>query len=337
MIDFSVLHGNEDLKKHLAAAIESRTLSHAYIIEGAEGSGRRTLSRLVAAALACQCEGKRPCGSCSMCEKILNDNSADVHVLSSDGDKSIGVSQIKELREDMYLSATECEYKVYIIHNAEAMTVQAQNALLIILEEPPENTLIFLLTKNSSLLLPTIRSRAQVLRTSLFTADELTELLPRISREAAKTKAEFPENFAALMQSAGGSIGGALDVIKSENASRILDKRGLINDVIDAIAKRRPFAEIFDALRGFPQKRAELSDHLSLFALAVRDLILLKKCETAPLVYFEDRERASETATRIGISRLFKLYESAEAAIADIDANANTTALITALAYSLRD
>lgn len=337
MIDFSVLHGNEGLKKHLATAIESRTLSHAYIVEGAEGSGRRTLSRLVAAALACQCEGKRPCGSCSMCEKILNDNSADVHVLSSDGDKSIGVSQIKELREDMYLSATECEYKVYIIHNAEAMTVQAQNALLIILEEPPENTLIFLLTKNSSLLLPTIRSRAQVLRTSLFTAEALAELLPKISEEAAKMKKEFPESFAALMQSAGGSIGGALAVIKSGNASVILEKRALIRELIDAVAKHRPFGELFDVLRSFPQKRAELSEHLSLFSLAVRDLILLKKCEAAPLVYFEDRETALEIASHIGISRLFKLYESAEGAVADIDANANTAALTTELAYSLKE
>lgn len=330
MIDFSALYGNDELKKHLSSAIENRTLSHAYIVEGAEGSGRRTLCRLIAAALACKDAIKRPCGVCPMCEKILSKNSADVHEIDTDGDKTLKAQQIRDFRSDMYLSPTEADYKVYIIDDAEKMTVQAQNALLIILEEPPENTIIFLLTQNSSLLLPTIRSRAQILRTSLFQSEELSEYLPTVSRDAAKLKLERPLVFSALMKSAGGTIGAAISALTPENSALILEKRTAIDNLLAALSKRRVFSEVLDAVYAFPQKRTELSEHFSLFSLAVRDLILLKKCEEAPLLYFEERTRGEEMATHLGISRLFKLYSAAETAIFDIESNANISALITA-------
>ena len=330
MIDFSALYGNDELKKHLSSAIENRTLSHAYIIEGAEGSGRRTLCRLIAAALACKDTKKRPCRNCPMCEKILSKNAADVHEIDTDGDKTLKAREIRTLRSDMYLSPTEADYKVYIIDDAEKMTVQAQNALLIILEEPPENTLIFLLTQNSSLLLPTIRSRAQILRTSLFSSEELSEYLPTVSREAAKLKLERPLVFSALLQSAGGTIGGAMSALSPEVSSAILEKRAAVDALLLMLTRRRVFSDLLDAVYAFPQKRTALTEHFSLFSLAVRDLILLKKCENAPLLYFENRERAEEAATHLGISRLLRLYSAAETAIFDIEANANISALVTA-------
>lgn len=330
LIDFSALYGNDELKKHLASVIENRSLSHAYIVEGAEGSGRRTLCRLIAAALACKNEGHRPCGNCPMCEKIFSKNAADVHEIDANGDKTLKAQQIRDFRSDMYLSPTESEYKVYIIDDAEKMTAQAQNALLIILEEPPENTIIFLVTQNSSLLLPTIRSRTQILRTSLFTAEELSEYLPTVSRDAAKLKLERPLVFRSLLQNAGGTIGEAISSLSPERSASILEKRGAVDALLLALTHRRAFSEVLDAIYAFPQKRAELTEHFSLFSLAVRDLILLKKTADAPLLYFEDRERAEDTATHFGISRLFKLYSAAETAIFDIDANANISALVTA-------
>lgn len=329
MIDFSALYGNDELKKHLSSAIENRTLSHAYIVEGAEGSGRRTLCRMIAAALACK-SAMRPCGKCPMCEKILSKNAADVHEIDTDGEKTLKAQQIRDFRSDMYLSPTESEYKVYIIDDAEKMTVQAQNALLIILEEPPENTIIFLITQNSSQLLPTIRSRAQVLRTSLFSGEKLSEYLPVVSREAAKLKLEKPLVFSALLQSAGGTIGGAIKALSPEICTAIMEKRGAIDSLLLALTRRRLFSEILDAVYAFPQKRTELTEHFSLFSLAIRDLILLKKCENASLLYFENAERASEMATHFGISRLMSLYHAAETAVFDIEANANISALVTA-------
>ena len=265
-----------------------------------------------------------------MCEKILSKNAADVHEIDTDGDKTLKAQQIRDFRSDMYLSPTESEYKVYIIDDAEKMTVQAQNALLIILEEPPENTIIFLVTQNSSLLLPTIRSRAQILRTSLFSSEELSEYLPTVSREAAKLKLEKPLVFSALLQSAGGTIGGAISALSPERSETILEKRGALDSLLLALTRRRIFSEILDAVSAFPQKRTELTEHFSLFSLAIRDLILLKKSEDTPLLYFEERERAAEMATHLGISRLINLYNAAEAAIFDIEANANISALVTA-------
>ena len=157
---FDSFLGNEELKKTLGNSIASSGFSHAYIIEGAKGTGKRTIARLAAAAIICKDKNNLPCGACPTCKKILNDNCADVRFL-----EITKVEQARELKAKLYDSSVECDYKIYIITDAHKMNLRAQNAVLISLEEPPKNVVFFLLTTDAGALIETIRSRAQILRT----------------------------------------------------------------------------------------------------------------------------------------------------------------------------
>lgn len=154
------LAGNEALKRQLSAQARGRGLSHAYLISGPAGSGKRTLSRLLAAAMVCTGEGEAPCGICPGCKKALGGIHPDIMVLGEE-DKEITVGQARMVRSDAYIRPNEGERKVYVFHNAQDMTTAAQNALLKLLEEGPAYAAFLLLTENPGSLLPTIRSRCE--------------------------------------------------------------------------------------------------------------------------------------------------------------------------------
>ena len=134
---FPALLGNEKTKSRIGAAIDGGTLPHALLIGGAFGSGKTTLAIEIAAALNCEKKGdgasSLPCGECGCCKRIRELNFPDLKVLSKPKDRAtLGVDAIKDFREDMFLSSTESDYKIYVIDDAETMTTEAQNALLVL-------------------------------------------------------------------------------------------------------------------------------------------------------------------------------------------------------------
>ncbi|MBR3423385.1 MAG: DNA polymerase III subunit delta, partial [Clostridia bacterium] len=135
---FKQLFGNERLKAALGESIANGTASHAYIIDGPKGTGKHTVATLAAAALSCENRSDvrfpLPCGVCPVCVRILKGISADVITVSKEDKASIGVGRIRSIREDLYVTPNDSDKKIYIIEDADLMTPQAQNALLIFLE-----------------------------------------------------------------------------------------------------------------------------------------------------------------------------------------------------------
>ena len=333
---FPTLYGNERAKKRIADAITNRKLSHAYIIEGATGSGKRSFARLIAAALSCtQSTERLPCGECSFCRKILSDNAVDVHFLDKGETASVKAEDVRTLRSDMFLSATESDYKVYIIDDADTMTVQAQNALLIVLEEPPPNVLILLLCEESGKLLTTIRSRAQLIRMNLFTPSRIRQYLLSHEKSATYIERDDPEKFAAIVADSGGTIGMALAAMTGDMADKLLERRKKVDALLSALQKRR-YGEIYDALLAFPQKRAPLCEYLQLVNIAVADLIRLKRNEDITLLFFPERDAAIEIAASIGIGRLFRIYDAIVASIEDLNKNANLSVVLSSLCGEIK-
>ena len=134
-MQFTGFAGNEPIKQRLSAEIDAGHYPHALLIEGPLGSGRRTLARLIARAALCRDTdpSARPCGVCAACVKTAP---PDVTEVGGEG-TSLSVDTIRRLREDAFLLPNESAYRVMILAEAQAMTPQAQNALLKILEEPP--------------------------------------------------------------------------------------------------------------------------------------------------------------------------------------------------------
>ena len=133
-------------------------VGHAFILEGDSGEGWRKLAEEFAATV--QCERRNFCGRCPSCQAYQSGNHPDIIQVTHEKKDSIGVDEIRaQLVDDMAIKPYSSPYKVYLVDEAEKLTVQAQNALLKTLEEPPVYGIILLLTTNTEMLLPTIRSR----------------------------------------------------------------------------------------------------------------------------------------------------------------------------------
>lgn len=323
---FPDIVGNEMLKERLSKDIEGGFLAHAYILEGPQGTGKHTFARQIAAAISCEHRGDNspvPCGRCKCCEKILGDKSPDVITVGLEDDKvTIGVETVRNLKNDMFTAPNDLSVKVYIIEDADRMTMQAQNAFLLSLEEPPSYVLFFLLCENSANMLETVRSRAPALRTRRIGQKELSDYLLSHEKRATALKEESPKDFNELLFVSDGSIGYAVRLLDSKRRKQVFDCRTFAKETISLLSSANK-ARVLEAVIAFGLKRQDVSRQLGYIQFALRDLILLKKDELVPLYFFEERENAAELATHYTLDVLFLLYNAIDKALDDLERNAN--------------
>ena len=199
---FEGLLGNERLKENLRVSVGRGRVSHFYLISGPSGSGKHTLAKLLSAALQCREEDK-PCLTCPACRKVLADTHPDCITVTDPDHKTVAVDIVRDARADMYVVPNEGQRKIYIF--PQELRIEGQNALLKILEEPPEYGVFILLTDNRSKLLPTVRSRCT----------ELNLLaLPDGILQGALQKA-FPDADANSIAAAASRSGGYLGQAKA--------------------------------------------------------------------------------------------------------------------------
>ena len=205
---FDELLGNERLKENIGRSVSRGRVSHFYLICGPEGSGKHTLAKLLAAAIQCQ-EADKPCLSCSACRKVLSGAHPDYITVDDPEKKTVPVDLIRDARADMYIRPNEGNRKIYLFPRAQDMGVPGQNALLKILEEPPEYGVFLLLTDNPEKLLPTVRSRCTELRLT-----SLPESLLRSTLTSRFPNADAQTVSAAIARS-GGYLGQALTLLEN--------------------------------------------------------------------------------------------------------------------------
>ena len=323
---FPALIGNDRFKKIVGEDILHAKLMHAYILEGPAGSGKHTAALSAAAALSCpkKTSGSLPCGTCISCRKIMGQISPDVIVVRRDeGKASIGVDAIRRLREDLWIAPNENEKKVYIIENAESMTLQAQNALLLSLEEPPPFAVFFLLTEDAVSLLETVRSRAPVLRMQRFDEETIADILKR-DPKFARISSSDPDFFAEAVAASDGAIGKArLFLYRSDpDSAEYLSLRG------DAVRfAQQLFSSDFrtsaEILQNLPKEREDVYMLLRLTVSALRDLIALKRNASVPLLLYTSKEECRELLNKTSMSRIVCAYDDVLQSADDIQANAS--------------
>ncbi len=333
---FIRLLGNRQSARRIGSAIENKTLSHAFLIGGPSGSGKSLFAVEIAAAVNCQAKevgAPLPCGVCSACRRIREGAFPDVKVIAKPKDRAtLGVDAVKELREDMFLSATESHIKVYIIDDAECMTPEAQNALLKVLEEPPGNILIMLLARECDKILTTIKSRTQYIAMSRFSEDELRRILPKQSREAASLIATSPDRFDALIMSADGRLGEALRLLSVKSADECRAQREEVMALLNAMRQGSSRASLYSAVMALQTtRRQELIDSLENIMRAVRDLVAVQTSENARLLFFTSQRNARELSGAIGMNALLSLYDGIIEAHEYCAKNANISNILTNL------
>lgn len=330
MQDLSEILGNEKLKKRLSADIRGGTLSHAYIIEAPYGCGKHRLALSLAAAFSCENNGQSetagpiPCLDCPACRKILSGRSPDVTIVKrEEGKASIGVDIIRSLRSDVSLVPNDLETKVYIIEDAHTMNIQAQNAFLLTLEEPPKYVVFLLLCEDAGAMLETVRSRAPVIRMSPLPSEVVTEELVKSYPDAARLMRENKEELAEIVKLSGGSLGYARDLLDAKTREPLLVRRRAAKEFFALLGTSRKGRRAVEFLNLLPQKRDELSDTLGEIELAARDILVSKKTDNASLGFFADPYEALELAGKYKATTLMRIITAAEDAKARLLRNAN--------------
>lgn len=235
---FSEIIGQEHIVKTLSNAISSGMISHAYLFSGPRGSGKTTIARILAKSLNCRNrkEGEfEPCGKCSSCMEVKEGRSLDL--IEIDAASHRGIDEIRELREGIRFSPAKEKYKVFILDEAHQLTKEAFNALLKILEEPPNHAVFILATTEIHKMIPTIISRCQRFD---FRKLRLDEIIKRLEIIANKEKAKIERPALELIAlNSGGAIRDAeslLDqtlIFSGNNAIKAEDIKDLLG-IVDA-------------------------------------------------------------------------------------------------------
>ncbi len=310
---FDKIYGNQKQKAFLMPDAADKRLAHAYIIEGETGSGRHTLAKTVIAALACEdnVPENRPCGVCESCRKIFSDICPDVIYCTLPSDrKTIGVESIRDIRDTLLITPNDLDIKAYIVENADAMTVQAQNAFLKMLEEPPEGVYFFIICESASSLLPTVRSRASVIRMQKFTQGEISEYILSVSESAKKLQASDKERFDSLVLDSNGSIGRALKLFSQRKSQKDAGGRyELIYGMFDKL-QRADRAGFLLSYTQMPQKRDELAEFFTDFSRVICAVMKSKRRIDDSGFTQNDRDKISEISMSIPALAVYSMQSA---------------------------
>lgn len=327
---FPALVANEELCSYFTGCIRASSLSHAYILLGTKGTGKHTLAKLIAASLNCENKDEQdaalPCGVCDSCRKIAGDISADVSVIGRGEKATLGVDAVRFIKSDVASYPIDGDYKVYIIEDAHTMTKQAQNALLLTLEEPPPYVVFILLCESTESILETIKSRAPVLRMKTPGETDAIEYLKNNEPTVARFIKTSPDEFKEIYKAASGSIGRIIELVGSSEKKQILQNRALAAKLIEALSHNSLARDFSEVLSMFAQKREErerLVSQLLEIEAALRDLVAIKKADDPSLVFFTDTAQAENLAYGFSVLKLAGIIEAAERARLAVTRNAN--------------
>ena len=337
-IIFPALFGNEKFKETVGRDFAAGRNSHAYIFEGEQGSGRMTAALSCAAALSCERRGDAfPCGKCLSCRKIFGGYSPDVIVVERPIDrKTIGVNAVRAIRDDLWVTPNDGDFRVYIIKEAELMTPEAQNALLISLEEPPPFVVFILLTVSAEKLIETVRSRSTLMRMERFSEERILEFLTQ-NEDTRAYAAAHPEQARTIAASSLGSPGLALEAVLSKNDAKTAVKKDAFDahDAADRLCEALIVsnrAGVLDVMRSIPKGSENSRAVIELCISALRDVTVRRSGARSQAMFYTDGDRVSLLAKKASAKRIDKLFRALDEYASLLAQNANETIITTLIA-----
>ena len=277
MQDFQQIIGHNSIIEHLQNAIRAGKVSHAYILHGEEGMGKKLLASAFAKTLQCAEGGIRPCNQCMSCMQAESGNQPDIIWVTHEK-LSISVDDIRvQVNSDIQIKPFSSPYKIYIIDTAEKLTEQAQNALLKTMEEPPEYAVLLLLVNNINLILPTILSRCVVLN--------LKPVDKKLIRDFLMERHQVPDYVAEVAAGfSGGNVGKAVKYASSEDFDR---KKEDILHILRYIDEMELY-EVIAGVKTISEHKSAVEDYIDLMILWYRDILMLKATNDPNLLLYKN-------------------------------------------------
>ena len=328
MRDFSNIIGHEQIIEYFQNAISVDKVSHAYILNGEEGCGKMMLAEAFSAALQCEKGGGNPCMECHSCKQAAGRNQPDIRYVTHEKPNTIRVEDIRrQINDDIILKPYASKYKIYIVDEAEKMNVNAQNALLKTIEEPPGYAMLILLTTNADGLLPTILSRCVRFDLKPVSDEKLRKFLIE-DIGIVDYQADVCVAFAQ------GNVGKAIALSSSENFNEM--KNAVLNLIkrLDDINLNELSAEI----KKITEYKLQIQDYFDLMMVWYRDVLLYKATADANRLIFQDEiyniKKAASQSSYGGIQEILAGLEKAKKRLR---ANVNFELLLELLLLTIKE
>ncbi len=281
MYTFKEIIGNEKILNSFKKSIQNNKISHAYILDGKEKTGKTLIAKSFAKLLLCENSGLEPCLTCTSCISFDTDNNPDFFFIDTEK-KSIGVDDIREkVIKNIETKPFKYKYKVFIIKNAQNMTIQAQNAILKTIEEPPSFAIFIFLTKNYNSFLPTILSRCILFKIKPLSPALIENYL--INKGINSNIARFYSAYSR------GSIGKALEIAYSENF--ITFRQDIIQDIerLENLNQHN-ITEIYNIVNKYENMKDSINEILNIYLLTYRDSLIYKQTNNTKSIIQKDIE-----------------------------------------------
>ena len=328
MLGFNDILGHEQIKEHFRNAVETGKVSHAYILSGEAGMGRKSLANAFALSLLCEKGMAEPCMQCHACKQVLSGNHPDLIYVTHEKPASIGVDDIREqLNDTIQVRPYSSYYKIYIVDEAEKMTVQAQNALLKTIEEPPAYAVILLLTTNQDSFLPTILSRCVQLKLKPLKDTVVKEYLVQSLGED-ESQADIYAAFAR------GNLGKAIHLAQSEEFGIMYKEMlRLLKHIKDT-----DISELLDYIRKAKEENLDIRECLDFMQMWYRDILMYKTTKDINLLIFKDEfSTVKSVSTTSGYDGLERILEAIDKARIRLDANVNTELVMELMLLTMKE
>ncbi|WP_141434161.1 DNA polymerase III subunit delta' [Bacillus sp. 03113] len=314
--------------KMLKNSLIKNRLAHAYIFEGMRGTGKMDAGLILAKSVFCETllNGYMPCEECTNCKRIQNGNHPDVHIVEPDG-LSIKKNQIQALQEEFSKKAVESKKKIYMIHHADRMTVNAANSLLKFLEEPESQSIAILITEQIQQILPTILSRCQTIPFRPLPPSNMIEQLISLG---------ITPNQAPLLASLTNNINEAIELSQNDwfvQAQKIVVKLYEVlkkNSLESLVALQEEWFLHF-------KEKAQIDRGLDLILLIFRDLLYIQLGKENEVVYLNEKNRLEQYALQTTGTRLTEQMTAIFEAKRKLQGNMNPQLLMEQLVLNLQE
>lgn len=313
--------------RQLENSIKTNRLAHAYIFEGGKGTGKKEIALQLGKSFLCkERQGANPCQECVDCRRVDSSNHPDVHVISPDG-QSIKKEQVQHLQKEFTRRGMESTQKFYIIEHADKLTTGAANSLLKFLEEPDAPTVAVLLTEQIHMLLPTIRSRSQILTFSPLSPEQLIQALENEG---------IPKAIATLTASLTTNYEEAIELCKD---SWIVQGRTLVLQLTEEMDTRRHqvFLTLHEKWLPHFNTRDQLELGLDMLLLWYRDVLFAQLQQSANYVFIDQVDVLAEHALRSSQQRISQQLTAVFDAKRYLSANVNPQLLMEKLLLKLQE
>lgn len=340
MAAFKDILGHEQITLHLQNAITMDKVSHAYIINGPDKSGKMMLAEAFAQTLQCEKleetiaaaggdgSAVEPCMECHSCKQAVGRNQPDIIYVKHEKPNTISVDDIRtQVNNDIVIKPYSSKHKIYIIDEAEKMNVQAQNALLKTIEEPPAYAVIILLTTNADTFLPTILSRCVTLNIKAVADEKIKKFL--------MSKYQVPDYQADICVAfAQGNVGKAIQLASSEDFNELkasaLQLMKRLKDI--------DLYEMGEAIKQISEYKLAINDYFDLMMIWYRDVLLFKATGDVNGLIFKDEvydiKRQAEKSSYNGIEEILEALRKAQVRL---NANVNFDLVIELLLLTIKE